>query len=329
MKYGVGAMILGVAVIVICVPMLVVLSLRGGEDYAPQAPVGKTITINVYLHEEDRVVAMDLEEYIKGVVAAEMPAEFQPEALKAQAVAARTFAVKQMGAFGGSGYADKAGADITTDFRLAQGQAWISQDTMKLRWGSAGYQKYWPKISQAVDATRAMIATFEGQPIHAVFHSTSGERTASAKEVWGYDFPYLQSVECAWDQDSPRYLDVKSYSLDELDKRLGTEAKAAAVSTGGQVAQILDKTASGRVERMRVGDSIFSGQQIREMLGLRSNNFAVRPSQAGLEFVTTGYGHGVGLCQYGANGMAKAGKDYKSILTHYYRGVTVEKAAIH
>jgi stage II sporulation protein D len=268
MKYGIGAMILGVAVIVIFIPMLVVLSLRGPGDYASRGvkPKEESVKIKVYLHEEDRIVDMDLEEYVKGVVAAEMPAEFHVEALKAQAVAARTFAVKNMSAFGGSGYADKPGADITTDFRQAQGQAWIGQEKMKLRWGVAGYQKYWPKINQAVDGTRSMVATFQGQPINAVFHSTSGEKTASAKEVWGYDFPYLRSVACTWDQQSPRYLDVKTYSLDELDKRLGTDVKTAAVSTGGQVAQVLDKTESGRVESVRIGGSVFAGQQIREKL---------------------------------------------------------------
>ncbi|KYZ76346.1 stage II sporulation protein SpoIID [Anaerosporomusa subterranea] len=331
MKYGIGAMILGVAVIVIFIPMLVVMSLRGPGDYASRGVKSKAdnIKIKVYLHEEDRIVDMDLEEYVQGVVAAEMPAEFHVEALKAQAVAARTFAVKHMGAFGGSGYADKPGADITTDFRQAQGQAWISQEKMKQRWGAAGYQKYWPKINQAVDGTRSMVVVFQGQPINAVFHSTSGEKTASAKEVWGYDFPYLRSVACTWDQQSPRYLDVKAYSLDELDKRLGTDVKTAAVSTGGQVAQVLDKTESGRVDKVRIGGIIFAGQQVREKLELRSNTFSIRQGEAGLEFITTGYGHGVGLCQYGANGMAKEGKTYKDILTYYYSGVTVEKASSH
>jgi stage II sporulation protein D len=331
MKYGIGAMILGVAVIVIFIPMLVVLSLREPGDYVSRGVKSneETMKIKVYLHEEDKIAEMDLEDYVKGVVAAEMPAEFHSEALKAQAVAARTFAVKNMTLFGGSGYTDKAGADITTDFRHAQGQAWISQEKMKLRWGAAGYQKYWPKISQAVDGTRSMIAVFQGKPINAVFHSTSGGRTASAKEVWGYDFPYLRSVICTWDQQSPRYLDVKSYSLDELDRRLGTDSKTAAASTGGQVAQVLDKTESGRVDKVRIGGTIFAGQQIREKLELRSNAFSIHQGEAGLEFITTGYGHGVGLCQYGANGMAKEGKTYQDILTYYYSGVTIEKASSH
>lgn len=330
MKYGIGAMILGLAVIVIFIPMLVVFSLRGADSYAGRSakPKEENMKINVYVHEQDKIVDMDLEEYVKGVVAAEMPAEFHIEALKAQAVAARTVAVKSMVAFGGLGYPDKAGADITTDFRQAQGQAWIDQEKMKQRWGAAGYQKYWPKINQAVDSTRSLIASFQGKPIQAVFHSTSGEKTASAKEVWGFDFPYLRSVACTWDQQSPRYLDVKSYSLDELDKRLGTDSKTTAVSTGGQVAQVLDRTESGRVDKVRIGATVFNGQQIREKLDLRSNTFSIRQSEAGLEFITTGYGHGVGLCQYGANGMAKEGKNFKDILTYYYSGVSIEKAVI-
>lgn len=328
MKYGIGAMILGVAVIVIFIPVVVVFSLRGPANYTARSiqPPADSIKVNVYLHEEDRIAEMDLEEYLAGVIAAEMPAEFHIEALKAQAVAARTFAVKNMVAFGGAGYAEKPGADITTDFRQPQGQAWLSEEKMKIRWGAAGFQKYWPKIKQAVEETRPFIVVFQGKPINAVYHSTSGEKTASAKEVWGYDFPYLRSVVCQWDKQSPRYLDVKPYSLAELDKRLGTDAKTMAASTGGQVAQILDKTESGRVDKVRIGNTVFDGKQVREKLGLRSNLFSIRQSEAGLEFITTGYGHGVGLCQYGANGMAKEGKTYKDILTYYYQGVSIEKA---
>lgn len=329
MKYGIGAMILGVAVIVIFIPMVVVFSIRGPGDTMSRSikPPAESIQIGVFLHEENQIVQMDLEEYIRGVVAAEMPAEFHIEALKAQAVAARTFAVKHMVSFGGPGYTENPGADITTDFRQPQGQAWLSEEKMKLRWGTAGYQKYWPKIKQAVDETRPYIIVFQGKPIHAVFHSTSGEKTASAKEVWGYDFPYLRSVACHWDKQSPRYLDVKPYSLAELDKRLGTDVKTMAVSSGGEIAQVLDKTESGRVDTVRIGNTVFAGQQLREKLGLRSNIFSIRKSETGLEFITTGYGHGVGLCQYGANGMAKEGKSYQDILTYYYQGVSIEKAA--
>lgn len=328
MKYGIGAVVIGVAVIVLIIPMLVVLSLREPANYAGHSgseTPAESITIRVYLHEEDKIVDMDLEEYVKGVVAAEMPAEFQMEALKAQAVAARTFAVKNMTAFGGTGYADKPGADISTDVRQPQGQAWSSQERMKVRWGTAGYQKYWPKISRSVDETRLLIATFQGKPIHAVFHSTSGDKTASAKEVWGYDFPYLRSVACEWDQQAPRYLDIKQYSLDDLDQRLGTDTKAAAVSGSAQPVQVLDRTESGRVDSVRIGSMIMTGQQVREKLELRSSAFAVRLTENGMEFITTGYGHGVGLCQYGANGMAKTGKTFRDILTHYYTGVTIEK----
>lgn len=331
MRYVVGATVMSVVIMIIFIPLLIVVDLNStnqSTNSAREQPKSNGPMIRVYLHEQDKVMELDLEEYVKGVVAAEMPAEFHVEALKAQAVAARTFAVKHMVAYGGKGYGQEQLADVTTDFRQPQGQAWISQDTMKQRWGEAGFKKYWPKISEAIDATSLEIALYEGQPIHAVFHSTSGGRTASAKEVWGNDFPYLQSVACRWDEQSPRYQEAKSYSLAELDRRLATDTQAIAVSSGGQVAQVLERTESGRVDKVRVGAVVFDGQKIREKLELRSNDFSIHNSENGLEFITTGYGHGVGLCQYGANGMAKEGKVYKDILLYYYQGITVGKAKV-
>ena len=160
--------------------------------------------IKVYMGDIKQIVAMNLEDYVKGVVAGEMPAEFEPEALKAQAVAARTYAVKHMTLFGGAGSVEYPGADITTDYK--ESQAWYNETKLREKWG-ANYGKYWRKVSQAVDLTQGLILTYNGEPINAVFHSTSGERTASAKEVWGFEYPYLQSVVCNWDKASPRYQD--------------------------------------------------------------------------------------------------------------------------
>jgi stage II sporulation protein D len=284
--------------------------------------LGEDIPIRVYLHEQDRIVEMGLEEYVKGVVAAEMPAEFDLEALKAQAVAGRTYAAKQMAVFGGSGLADRPGADVSTDPR--QSQAWLSTLQLRERWGPFSFDRYWAKIGQAVEETRGLIVTYNGEPINAVFHSTSGERTAAAKEVWGYEFPYLQSVVCTWDKKSPRYSDSKDYSFAELEQRLGSEAGVvAAAQGGGAVAQVLERTESGRVATARVGSKTFTGFDLRQKLELRSTNFTVEPQGGKIVFKTTGYGHGVGLCQYGANGMAKEGRDFRAILTYYYTGVKI------
>lgn len=314
-----------VVILVIIIPALVVR--LDGLGPAPQrgAKVFKNedVPIHVYIPELDKIVEMNLEDYIKGVVAAEMPAEFELEALKAQAVAARTYAVKNMVAFGGPGIAEHPGADVSADHR--QSQAWLSESQLKAKWGPFSYDRYWSKVSQAVEGTHGLIASFNGEPINAVFHSTSGERTASAKEVWGYDYPYLQSVACKWDQNSPRYSETKEVSFAELEQRLGADAGvvAAAQSGNASIAGIVDHTNSGRVDKVRIGSKTLTGLALREKLELRSTNFTIQQKGDKLVFKTTGYGHGVGLCQYGANGLAKEGKDYKSILTYYYSGIVL------
>lgn len=315
-----------VLVLVMIIPTLVVVSIKTFEprpERSDSVVKGEDVLIRVYLHEQGKIVEMNLEEYVKGVVAAEMPAEFEVEALKAQAVAARTYAVKNMVVFGGSGLAEQPGADVSTDHR--QSQAWQNGEKLKERWGT-NYERYWRKISRAVEETRGEVATYNGEFINAVFHSTSGERTASAKEVWGFDYPYLISVPCTWDQKSPRYHDRKEFSLAQIEQLLGPETQVvAAVQNGSNEAtKIINTTDSGRVGQIRIGSKVLSGAMIREKLELRSTNFNVEMQGDKMIFNTVGYGHGVGLCQYGANGMAKSGQDYRQIITTYYTGVALK-----
>jgi stage II sporulation protein D len=320
--------ILLVIVAVIAIPSIVVLSVSNTnrEMAVNKSAVmrGEDVTIKVYMHEINQVVAMNLEDYVKGVVAAEMPAEFELEALKAQAVAARTYAVKHMAIFGGAGSQEHPGADVTTDHK--DSQAWYNETKLKENWG-ANYGKYWNRISQAVNQTQGLIITYQGEPINAVFHSTSGERTASAKEVWGFEYPYLQSVACSWDQLSPRYQDTKAISFVELEARLGTDAGIMAAAQGGRsadVVSIIDYTNSGRVNRVRIGSKTLTGLEVRQQLELRSANFIVEAASDKLIFKTIGYGHGVGLCQYGANGQAKQNRNFRQILTYYYTGTAIK-----
>jgi stage II sporulation protein D len=315
-----------VLVLVIVVPMLVVGGINIREprlDKSSKEVKGEDVVIRVYFHEQKKIITMSLEEYIKGVVAAEMPAEFELEALKAQAVAARTFAVKNMTIYGGSGLAEQPGADVSTDYR--QSQAWLGEEALKERWGP-NYERFWRKISQAVEETRGQVITYNGEFIQAVFHSTSGERTASAKEVWGFDYPYLISVPCKWDQKSPRYHDKKEFSVAEVEQLLGPETQVVAAMQNGSsgAAQVLNTTESGRVGQIRIGSKVMSGADVREKLDLRSNNFSVEMQEGKMVFNTIGYGHGVGMCQYGANGMAKEGMDYRQIITTYYTGVALK-----
>lgn len=311
--------------VVIIIPALIVGSahkLNPNLTTKEKVTKGEDVFIRVYMHEQGKIMEMNLEEYIAGVVAAEMPAEFEVEALKSQAVAARTFAVKNMLIFGGSGLVSQPGADVSTDYR--QSQAWLSNDKLKERWGK-NYEVYWPRIRRAVEATRGQVITYNGELIHAVFHSTSGEHTASAKEVWGFDYPYLVSVPCNWDQKTPRYQDRKEFALADIEQLLGTDAQVvAAVQNGSGVIQIIEKTDSGRVGQIRIGSKTLQGSAVREKLDLRSTNFSVEIRDGKMIFNTVGYGHGVGLCQYGANGMAKAGRDYRQIITNYYTGVAIK-----
>jgi len=324
-KKIVALSVLLVMMMVIVIPALIVGgSNRLDPSLAKKGKVskGEDVFIKVYMHEQGKIVEMNLEEYIAGVVAAEMPAEFELEALKSQAVAARTYAVKNMLIFGGSGLVSQPGADVSTDHR--QSQAWLNEEKLKERWGK-NYEAYHGKVRRAVEETRGQVVTYSGELINAVFHSTSGERTASAKEVWGFDYPYLISVPCTWDQKTPRYQERKEFALTDIEQLLGAETQVvAAVQNGSGAIQVIEKTDSGRVAQIRIGSKILPGTAVREKLELRSTNFTVEIHDGKMIFDTIGYGHGVGLCQYGANGMAKAGRDYRQIITTYYTGVAIK-----
>ncbi len=310
---------------VIIIPSLIVGSMKKinlNSHQSESVAKGEDVFIRVYSHEQDTILEMNLENYVAGVVAAEMPGEFELEALKSQAVAARTYAVKNMVMFGGSGVTGKPGADVSTDYQ--QSQAWISSEKLKERWGTQ-YERYWGKINRATQETRGEVITYNGEFINAVFHSTSGQRTASAKEVWGFDYPYLMSVPCSWDEKSPRYQERKEFALADIEQLLGAETQVvAAVQNGSGITQIIDNTQSGRVGQIRIGNKVLSGLTVREKLNLHSTRFNVEIQGGKMIFNTIGYGHGVGLCQYGANGMAKAGQDYRQILTKYYTGVAIK-----
>lgn len=303
---------------VILLPFLV-LKLSGGLGSNPLKLSQGNVPIKVYFADQNQTETLNLEEYIVGVVAAEMPAEFNSEALKAQAVAARTFAVKQMVRFGGPGLPDKK-ADVSTDYHVSQ--AYWTLEQRQEKWGAKAAE-YNKKIQQAVIDTAGVIMTYQSQPILAAFHSTSGLRTASAKEVWGQDVPYLVSVPTEWDQQSPRYEEQKAFTFQEISQKLGSEA--ASVSTASQdgklPVQVLSTTESGRVEKIRLGSKVFSGQEVRDKLGLRSTAFTVQMQSDQLLFHTLGYGHGVGMGQYGANGLAQQGRLYDEILKYYYQGI--------
>ena len=247
------------------------------------------------------ILKIEMEEYIVGVVAAEMPASFNVEALKAQAVLARTYALKK-----------QARGEKLTDTVSTQSYIDISQ--MKVKWGS-DYQKYYNKIVSAVTATRGEYLTYNGEYIEAVYHSTSNGYTEDSVNVWGKSYPYLKSVESSWDKSASSYLKINSKETLLIMNMLGINYDE------NTEISIISRNNSGRVSEIKIGNNIYTGVEFRNILGLRSSDFDLEVNGDILIIITRGFGHGVGMSQYGANGMAKEGYSYKDIINHYYNGV--------
>ncbi|MCM1024621.1 MAG: stage II sporulation protein D [Prevotella sp.] len=270
-----------------------------------------------------QVIELSLREYVIGAVLAEMPASYHEEALKAQAVAARTYAVRQREKQSVSPDPELMGADISND--STKYQAYFTPEQAKAFYGS-GYGVYLEKASAAVDATGSDVLVYKGEPIVAAFHSTSGGMTESAEVVWGSPVEYLVPVDSTEDEKSPSYLEETVFAEAELKARLETSLEDT--DFGGDPAdwlKIEERSASGTVVKMTAGGAELSGIDFRRIFSLRSTNFAVEYSAKGGTFsvTTKGSGHGVGMSQYGANAMANGGSDYKEILLHYYGGAEI------
>lgn len=246
---------------------------------------------------------IELEEYIIGVVGAEMPASFHTEALKSQAVIARTYALKAI-----------SRSQTLTDNESTQSYKDINQ--LRNLWGSS-FDTYYNKIKNAVLSTQNIYLTYNGNYIDAVYHSTSNGTTENAVNVWGNSFPYLISVDSPYDSGNPSFTQTKNFSYEEISNKLGINID---INTDFS---ILGYTSGNRVENIKIGEEIYKGTTIRQLLGLRSTDFEITKTEEEIIFTTRGYGHGVGLSQYGANGMAKNGYSYIQILLHYYPGVTI------
>jgi len=281
------------------------------------------ITVRVFRSDLREVVSMPLEEYLIGVVAAEMPASFALEALKAQAVVARTYAIKRLPAFGGQGCDRHPGADICTDF--AHCQAWESEEKSLSKWPATEAAGYLDKISRAVRETKGQIVVYQGQPIDAVFHANCGGHTENSELVWSAASPYLRGVPCSYCAGSRWRETRREFSAEQFAAALFPHVSAAPVSaTGRPLLGNPQRSGTGRIASLRVGGEIIAGRDFRAALGLPSTNFSWQLVSDTITFISNGFGHGVGLCQYGADGQAKVGKNYAEIIRFYYRGVEIE-----
>ena len=308
----------------VLLPFLLVVA-RGLRLEAPRPPAVPLdpgdLPVRVFVPSAGRVETLPLEDYLAGVVAAEMPATFHPEALKAQAVAARTYTVRQMQVFGGPGCRQHPEADVCGDPQT--GQAWASLEDKRRQWGWLNGWRFSRKIRQAVEETAGLILVYQGAPIDAVYHSTSGGRTEAALTVWGHDVPYLRPVDSPWEEASPHFRSSKTLTVDEFARRLEIKAEAVEKLPAERCFEAVETSPGGRVARARVGGREFTGPQLRQRLDLPSTWFECRRQGQQLVFAIRGWGHGVGLSQYGADGMARQGRTYQEILQHYYPGTSL------
>ncbi|WNS42634.1 stage II sporulation protein D [Paenibacillus sp. MMS20-IR301] len=328
---------------------LAVVPLRGGQQPVPvpepqataaPAPADPAAAeqpqpdVTVYLSQSGQIETLPLEDYVSGVLAAEMPADFELEALKAQAVAARTFIVRRLLAGDHSGVPVPE-ADVSD---TVSHQAYVSKAVLERDWAAGSKSAGLAKLRRAVLETRGTVMTYKGQPITASFFASSGGYTENSEDYWTVEVPYLRSVASPWEQQiTPNLAVTYTFTNTELRSKLGLDdqdipaaagkASQIASSSSGLPAVVLSLTAGHRIGEISIGGKVFTGREVREKLGLRSSQFTWK-RQGGKVLITTyGNGHGVGMSQWGANGMAKQGSTATQILKHYYSGVSFTKVS--
>ncbi len=276
-------------------------------------------TINLLHTKTSEIEEIKLDEYLYGVVSAEMPVSFEKEALKAQAVVARTYTIYKI-----VNNNNKHGeADICDDSTCCQ--AWISKEDRLAKWKDEEKEQNWNKIVEAVNSTQGKIILYEGKPINAFFHSNSGGKTEPPINVWGGSgYPYLQSVETAGEDAYSQYSSELTITKQEFEEKMKANYEDFTINYEDNPIEIKEYTEGNRVKTIKIGNKELSGVEVRTILGLRSANFQVSIDGDNISFKVVGYGHGVGMSQTGADSMAKEGKNYEEIIKHFYTGVEIK-----
>ena len=302
--------LLGVVFVLIIVLGIVVYHEKKTNYYFPMPSAVKdeenAISIRLLDESTGKIENVNLEDYIIGVVSAEMPASFEVEALKAQAVAARTFAMYK-----------KNTRNLDYDLIIGvKDQAYKTNEQLLKTWNVLFFNNYL-KIRDAVLSTKDEVLTYNDEIINAFYFSMSNGKTENSELVFSEALPYLQSVESSWDNESlNNYLYEKVISKEDFCNSLGISCESVTISD--EV-----RSSSNRVLSLKINDIVFKGTDIRTKLGLRSTDFVIREDGSNYLITTKGYGHGVGMSQYGANGMAKEGHSYLEILSHYYQNTKI------
>ena len=282
----------------------------GGETVSPAPDTPLTVTVLDTSTGEN--TEMTLEDYIACVVAAEMPYTFHTEALKAQAVAARSYCLYKME----NGLTHEGGADVCTSYSHCA--AFVTEEELIAKYGEKTAKRITKKIREAVEATAGEIITYKGKPALALFHARSWQVTESSANVWGGKLPYLVSVTTP-EEDSISTVTVTDGEL----KALFASSSAIEVTVGKTGKLTSEKNDTGRQAYLFYGNKGLKAKKLRSLLDFRSCRFEYQKTDEGWLFTIHGYGHGVGMSQYGANTMAIGGADYREILTHYYTGVSI------
>ncbi len=299
------------AVVLILTIILFIVTKNVKQIYFEPVPVSnktKKITVNLLNESDGSIKNVNIEDYIIGVVAAEMPASFEPEAIKAQAVAARTYAMYK-----------KETRNLDYDLIIGtKDQAYQTNEELLKKWGVSFFKNYL-KVRDAVLATEGEILTYNGQTINAFYFSMSNGYTENVESVFKSDLPYLKSVPSTWDNES-----IKNY---EFTKTISKEdfCKSLEIPCDNIKIENIQKTSSNRVASLTINDKTFLGTKVRSLLGLRSTDFTIECLDNDIKITTKGYGHGVGMSQYGANGMAKENHNYKEILNYFYQNTEISK----
>jgi stage II sporulation protein D len=285
------------------------------QTTAAPASLDPAVEVAVFRSSKSKIENVELEDYLVGVVAAEMPAEFNDEALKAQALTARTYIVKRLLSKDTLGV--PKGAQVTDTIIH---QVYMNDAELRRDWGME-YDTKRKKVLNAVRATAGKILAYDGKPIDALFFSTSNGYTENSEDVWDGSIPYLRSVSSEWDKKSPKFNSQKVLTISQFEARLGVK-----LGSGSTIGKIVDRTAGKRVGKVDFNGKVLTGPDIRDKLDLRSSDFAWKRKGNNIVITTKGFGHGVGMSQYGANGMAAEGKSYQEIVKHYYKGVEITSA---
>ncbi len=302
-----------VCFLVLLLPFLLTLLLTNtSQSYSIEA-----MDFHVYYEKGSSRQLLEFDRYLIGVVAASMPAGYHMEALKAQAVIARTYALYNISLL----RSENSGTKEFTTSEL--GLPYIGLEEMEQYWGSEAYLSYFTKLENSVFGTKDELLIYENELILPVFFDTGSGYTRNAKEAWGVDIPYLVSVQSKQDVTSINYLKIKELPLSELTEALTRQYPDLSLTedTLFQEVNVAERDSTGYVTKMDLGSLTISGEEFAKVLGLNSNNFYIEDYSGKARIICTGVGHGLGLSQYGANAMANEGYSYSQILTHYYTGI--------